>query len=184
MLLAGDEIARTQGGNNNAYCQDNEISWIDWRLDERAQRQLAFTRRLIELRARHPVFRRADFLAGEERLGSGAPDVWWFRADGRKMTQRNWRDDNALSLGVFLNGAEIPTLTERGAPVIDDSFLVLFNAWEGPIAFTLPAVAYGRRWALELATAEPGLEPNATVYPARGLVAVEGRSLVLLRRIG
>jgi glycogen operon protein len=183
MLLAGDEIARTQGGNNNAYCQDNEISWLDWRLDERANRLLEWTRRLIRLRAQHPVFRRTDFLSGEERLGSGAPDVWWFRADGRKMTQRNWRDDNALSLGVFLNGAEIPTHTARGAPVIDDSFLILFNAWEGPIVFTLPAVSYGRRWALELSTDEPELEPNATVYPARGLVAVEGRSLVLLRRV-
>ena len=89
--VGGDEIARTQGGNNNAYCQDNEISWLDWELDERAERLLAFTRRLIQLRATHPVFHRADFLTGEERLGSGAPDVWWFRPDGRKMTQRNWR---------------------------------------------------------------------------------------------
>ena len=131
MLLGGDEIARTQGGNNNAYCQDNEICWIDWDLDERAERLLAFTRRLIELRREHPVFHRADFLTGQERLGSGAPDVWWFRPDGRKMTQRNWRDDNALTLGVFLNGSEIPTQTAQGAPVIDDTFLILFNAWEG-----------------------------------------------------
>jgi len=184
MLLAGDEIARTQGGNNNAYCQDNELSWIDWRLDDRARRLLDWTRRLIDLRARHPVFRRADFLAGEERLGSGAPDVWWFRADGRKMTQRNWRDDDALSLGVFLNGAEIPTLTARGAPLLDDSFLVLFNAWDGPIDFTLPAVSYGRRWTLELSTAEPEREPGDGVHQARSVIAVEGRSLVLLRRVG
>ena len=114
MLLGGDEIARTQRGNNNAYCQDNEISWIDWGLDERAERQLAFTKRLIELRSKHPVFHRADFLTGEERLGSGAPDVWWFRPDGRKMTQRNWRDDDALTLGVFLNGSEIPTQSAAG----------------------------------------------------------------------
>ena len=93
MLVAGDEIARTQGGNNNAYCQDNEISWLDWELDGRGERLLEFTRRLIRLRAEHPVFHRADFLTGEERLGSGAPDVWWFRPDGRKMTQRNWRED-------------------------------------------------------------------------------------------
>ena len=184
MLLGGDEIARTQGGNNNAYCQDNEISWVDWRLDDRALRLLDWTRRLIDVRARHPVFRRTDFLTGEERLGSGAPDVWWFRADGRKMTQRNWRDDNALSLGVFLNGAEIPTHTARGAPVIDDSFLVLFNAWDGAIDFTLPAVTYGRRWALELSTAEPGREPGDEIHQARGVMRVEGRSLVLLRRVG
>ena len=184
MLLGGDEIARTQRGNNNAYCQDNEISWIDWGLDGRAERQLAFTRRLIELRTTHPVFHRADFLTGEERLGSGAPDVWWFRPDGRKMTQRNWRDDDALTLGVFLNGSEIPTQTQQGAPVIDDTFLILFNAWEGPIVFTLPAVSFGRRWTHELSTAEPELEPGAEVYPARGVVPVEGRSLVVLRRVG
>jgi isoamylase len=88
MLLGGDEIARTQRGNNNAYCQDNEISWIDWRLDERAERLLAWTKRLIDLRMRHPVFRRADFLTGEERLGSGAPEMWWFRSEERKTAQR------------------------------------------------------------------------------------------------
>ena len=183
MLLGGDEISRTQGGNNNAYCQDNEISWIDWGLDERAERQLAFTRRLIELRRKHPVFHRADFLTGQERLGSGAPDVWWFRPDGRKMTQRNWRDDNALTLGVFLNGSEIPTQSAQGAPVIDDTFLILFNAWEGSIPFTLPSVTFGRRWAHELSTAAPGLEAGAEVHPARGVVPVEGRSLVVLRRV-
>ena len=184
MLLGGDEIARTQRGNNNAYCQDNELSWIDWGLDEHAERQLAFTRRLIELRSTHPVFHRADFLTGEERLGSGAPDVWWFRSDGRKMTQRNWRDDDALSLGVFLNGSEIPTHSRQGAPVIDDTFLVLFNASKDTIVFTLPAVSFGRRWTNELSTAEPDVESGAVVYPARGLVRVESRSLFVLRRVG
>jgi isoamylase len=184
MLLGGDEIARTQRGNNNAYCQDSEISWIDWRLDERAQGLLAWTKRLIDLRTRHPVFRRADFLTGEERLGSGAPDVWWFRADGRKMTQRNWRDDNALTLGVFLNGSEIPTLTERGAPVIDDTFLILFNAWEGAVDFTLPAVSFGRQWELELTSADAAAEAGAESYRARAVLPVEGRSLMLLRRVG
>jgi len=184
MLLGGDEIGRTQRGNNNAYCQDNELSWIDWGLDDRGERQLSFTRRLIELRSTHPVFHRADFLTGEERLGSGAPDVWWFRPDGRKMTQRNWRDNDALTLGVFLNGSEIPTQSRQGAPVIDDSFLILFNAWQDPIVFTLPAVSFGRRWTHELSTAEPDLDPGEEIYPARGVVAVEGRSLVVLRRVG
>lgn len=184
MLLGGDEIARTQQGNNNAYCQDNEISWINWQLDGRAERMLTFTRRLIELRSKHPVFHRADFLTGEERMGSGSPDVWWFRADGRKMTQRNWRDGNALTLGVFLNGSEIPTHSAQGAPVLDDTFLILFNAWEGAIVFTLPAVSFGRRWTHEVSTAEPEREAGSDVHPARGVVPVEGRSLVVLRRVG
>ncbi len=183
MLLGGDEFARTQGGNNNAYCQDNEISWYDWELDERQQRLLAFTKRLIEFRARHPVFRRADFLTGEERLGSGSPDVWWFRPDGRKMTQQNWRRGDAHTLGVLLNGAEIPTVSAQGAPVLDDTFLILFNADPDAVVFTLPAVSLGRRWAFELSTAEPEAEPGAEVYPARGVVSVEGRSLTILRRI-
>jgi isoamylase len=183
MLLAGDEFARTQRGNNNAYCQDNELSWLDWDHDERQQRLLGFTRRLIDFRRRHPVFRRAEFLAGEERLGSGAPDAWWFRPDGRKMTQRNWQRRDVQTLGVFLNGAEIPGLSATGAPVIDDTFLILFNASAEAVVFTLPAVSFGRRWVHELSTAEPELEPGSEVHPARGVVAVEGRSLVVLRRI-
>ena len=183
MLLGGDEFARTQGGNNNAYCQDNEISWFNWELDERQRHLLGFTRRLIEFRRRHPVFRRADFLSGEERLGSGAPDVWWFRLDGRKMTQRNWQRGDTRTLGVFLNGAEIPAVSQQGAPVIDDTFLILFNAHHEAVVFTLPAVSFGRRWVHELSTADSDLEAGAEVFPARGVVPVEGRSLVVLRRI-
>jgi len=183
MLLGGDELARTQGGNNNAYCQDNVISWFDWKLDERQRHLLGFTRRLIDFRRRHPVFRRADFLSGEERLGSGAPDVWWFRPDGRKMTRRNWQRDDTRTLGVFLNGAEIPAQSEQGARVIDGTFLILFNAQPDAVVFTLPAVSFGRRWVHELSTAEPDVEAGADVYPARGVVPLAGRSLVVLRRI-
>ena len=114
MLLAGDEIRRTQQGNNNAYCQDNELSWVDWELGERADGLLEFTRRLLRLRAEHPVFRRSAFLTGEEHRGSGAPDVWWFRPDGRRMSQADWARGDAFALGAFLNGAEIPTQTAEG----------------------------------------------------------------------
>ena len=99
------------------------------------------------------------------------------------MTQQNWRRGDVHTLGVLLNGAEIPTVTAQGAPVIDDTFLILFNADPGPIAFTLPAVSFGRRWVSELSTAEPEAEPGAVVYPARGVVPVEGRALTVLRRI-
>jgi isoamylase len=183
MVLGGDEFGRTQRGNNNAYCQDNEVSWFDWELDERQRHLLGFTKRLIDFRKRHPVFRRADFLTGEERLGSGSPDVWWFRPDGRKMTQRNWQLPETQTLGVYLNGAEIPTLSPQGAPVIDDTFLILFNAQPEDVVFTLPAVGYGRRWVHELSTANPDIQPGSELHPARGIVAVEHRSLVVLRRI-
>src|SRR5262245_28886933 len=117
MLLAGDEIGHTQQGNNNGYCQDNELTWLDWELTPSKRAMFEFTKRLLRLRAEHPVFRRSAFLTGEERQGSGAPDVWWFRPDGRKMTQGDWSRGDAFALGAFLNGAEIPTLTPDGEPV-------------------------------------------------------------------
>jgi glycogen operon protein len=183
MLLGGDELSRTQHGNNNAYCQDNEISWFSWALSDEQRQLLAFTRRLIELRGAHPVFRRGDFLAGEERMGSGKPDVHWFRPDGLRMTLRNWRAGDLRTLGVFLNGAEIPTLDRTGATVVDDSFLVLFNASGEDVEFRLPPVSFGRRWAHELCTAEPQLPEGDAEHAARAPVPVVSRSLKLLRRI-
>jgi isoamylase len=178
MLLGGDEIGRTQHGNNNAWCQDNELSWFDW--DSADGDLLAFVRRLIRLRSEHPVFRRGTFLSGRETLGSGLPDVWWFRPDGRRMTQRDWQQENGRTLGLFLNGDEIPSRTAHGEEVRDDSFLLLFNAHGEPVPFTLPTRRFGARWEVELATGEGApAEPVA----ARSEVVVPGRSLLLLRRV-
>ncbi len=176
MLLGGDELGRTQHGNNNAWCQDNEISWFDWASAD--PELLEFTRRLIELRRGHQVFRRASFLTGSSPRGSGLPDVWWFRPDGRRMTQRDWQRPDARTLGVFLNGEEIRSRTERGEPIVDDSFLLLFNTHFEPVEFTLPTRRFGTRWALELATGN-GV-PNTAA--ARQAVPVQEHSLVLLRR--
>jgi glycogen operon protein len=178
MLLAGDERGRTQHGNNNAYCQDNEISWLDWELDEGREELLAFTRRLIALRRAHPVFRRTAFLAGDGPA-SQPPDVWWFRSDGRKMTRRDWQTTRRL--GVFLNGADLRARDERGEPVLDDSFIVLFNADPDPVAFRLPPRRFGNRWRVELSTADPDAPDD--VFAQREEIALEGRSLVLLRRV-
>jgi isoamylase len=179
MLLAGDERDRTQRGNNNAYCQDNELSWLDWTLDPDREALLAFTQRLIELRTAHPVFRRTSFLAGEAQT-SAPPDVWWFRPDGRKMTRRDWQGAVGPRLGVFLNGAELRTRTARGEPVVDDSFLVLFNAHPEPVSFKLPPRRFGPYWTFELSTAD--LDAEARRFAAREALEVPGRSLVLLRR--
>src|SRR6266508_2997519 len=141
-----DEVARTQRGNNNAYCQDNEISWFDWELDERRQRLLDFTRRLVHFRLAHPLFRRTQFLTGEAPLGSGLPDSWWFRPDGRKMTRRDWADAELRTVGLFLNGEEIPAQTRQGEQVVDETFVVLFNAHPDPVAFRLPPRRFGQRW--------------------------------------
>jgi glycogen operon protein len=180
MLSGGDELGRTQQGNNNAWCQDNELSWFDWELDERREQLLAFTRRLVALRRNHPVFHRSHFLTGTAQNGS-LPDAWWLRADGLRMTRRDWEREGAATLGVFLNGSEIPDRTPGGEAVVDDSFLVLFNAHDAPVTFRLPAQRFGRVWELELSTADPQAERRQVV--ARGEIVVEGRSLVVLRRL-
>jgi glycogen operon protein len=176
MLLGGDELGRTQRGNNNAWCQDNEISWLDWNAADGELRE--FVRRLIELRREHPVFRRSSFLSGTAGE-SGLPDVWWFRPDGRRMTQRDWTNPDTHTLGVFLNGNEIRTRTAHGEEITDDSFLLLFNAHFEPVEFTLPARRFGAHWQVELATGD-ALE--SAVGPRAPLPVVE-HSLVLLRRV-
>jgi isoamylase len=182
MLLGGDELSRTQHGNNNAWCQDNEISWYEWGLREGQGDHLEFTKRLIELRKAHPVFRRGKFLAGRESEGSGLPDVWWFRPDGRRMTQRDWQQPSAHVLGVFLNGQEIADRTPRGAPIEDGSFLLLFNAHHEDMTFTLPARRFGAEWIHEICTHEPALEAGAQRWSSRGEVLVPARSMKLLLR--
>jgi glycogen operon protein len=178
MLLGGDELGRTQSGNNNAWCQDNELSWFDW---EHADSELLeFVHRLIRMRRDHPVFRRATFLTGRETRGSGLPDVWWFRPDGRRMTQRGWRREDAFALGAFLNGDEIASRTPHGEEIVDDSFLLLFNAHSEPVTFTLPTRRFGPYWAVELATADGA--PDG-VLPARSELTVLDRSLLVLRRV-
>ena len=179
MLLAGDERCHTQGGNNNAYCQDNEISWISWEDDGAALAQGAFTRRLIELRRDHPVFRRSTFFAGRHDA-AGLPDVWWFRDDGRRVAQREWEDVGGCRLGVFLNGGSLGERNRHGEPIVDDSFLLLFNSHHEPVDFRLPARRFGRRWRLELSTFDP--EAEAVELRARDSLLLESRSLVVLRR--
>jgi isoamylase len=181
MLLGGDELSRTQEGNNNAWCQDNEISWFDWELGEAERRLLEFARRLIVLRRNHPVFRRNRFFAGS---GDDLPDVWWMRPDGRRMTQRDWKNDGARAIGVFLNGDELNMTTANGQELEDDSFLVLFNAHHEPLTFRLPTRRFGSGWNLELSTAEPELDADARAWTAREEVVVESRSIVVLRRAG
>jgi glycogen operon protein len=182
MLLGGDELCRTQYGNNNAWCQDNEISWYEWKIGEHGQQLLDFTRRLTALRRGEPVFRREHFLAGEQST-PGLPDVWWFRLDGRRMTRRDWEDHGHRSLGVFLNGEATGARDRHGRPVEGDSFLVLFNAHHEDVVFKLPAARFGARWSVELTTAAPWIEPGAQTYKARGECFLSSRSITVLRRV-
>ena len=163
MILGGDEIGRTQGGNNNAWCQDNEISWFDWALDDDAIEMRDFTRRLIRLRHEHPVFRRSRFLEGESVDAPGLPDAWWFRPDGRRMTRRDWERGDGHAVGLFLNGDALLDRDAQGRRIVDDSFLLLVNAHHEDVPFVLPARRFGRRWDLELDDGRP-------VGARRGLV--------------
>ncbi|HEY7967339.1 MAG TPA: glycogen debranching protein GlgX [Solirubrobacteraceae bacterium] len=182
MLLGGDEFGRTQDGNNNAWCQDNGISWLGWDHEDWQRSLCEFTRRLIALRRDHPVFRRTRFLDGGETEGSGLPDVWWFRADGRRMTRRDWASADSRTLGVFLNGDELAEETVDGRPIEDDSFIVLFNAHFEDVEMRLPSQSYGREWTVEVCTADASVAAGSESFGARAAVSVTARSMVILRR--
>jgi glycogen operon protein len=176
MLLGGDEFGRTQQGNNNAWCQDNELSWFDWeQLDESL---LEFTRTVVDLRRREPVFRRRDFFVGEERR-SDLPDVMWLRPDGDEMTEEDWGRGDAHALAVFLNGEEIPTHDRYGNPIEGASFLLIFNAHHEPLPFTL-AAQLGENW-LTVLTSDTDL-PDRDTHKAGDTIEVADRSMRILRR--
>jgi isoamylase len=181
MLVGGDELGRTQQGNNNAYCQDNELSWIDWQGADPTL--LEFTRRLVHLRRRHPVFRRRRWFQGRALRGSTTSDIGWFTPDGQEMTEEDWNVGFAKTLGVYLNGQAIPDPDPRGERIVNDSFYVLLNAHHEPLTFTLPARDWGRRWALVLATTSATPEEEGPVHEAGRALEVEGRSLMVLRRV-
>jgi len=182
MLLGGDEMGRTQGGNNNAYCQDNEISWFDW--EHVDQGLLEFTARLIGLRRKHPVFRRRRWFLGTRIRGEGVSDIGWFRPDGEPMSDEDWSHGSPKSLGVFLHGDAIPSLDPRGERVTDDSFHVLFNAHHEPLPFRLPNRAeWGERWKKVLDTNEPVPREEDEIHEAGGEVPVAARGVVVLMRV-
>ncbi len=181
MFLGGDEMGRTQSGNNNAYCQDNELSWFDWGLRDENLALLGFTRRVMEFRKNHPVLRRRNWFQGRALHGSGVTDIGWFNPDGGEMTETQWKEGFAKSIGIFLNGEEIPSPDERGQRVTDDSLLLLFNAHHDLMPFTLPADRWGDEWTVEIDTNEP-LSEGSRSYKAGQDILVEGRSVVVLRR--
>jgi isoamylase len=179
MLLGGDEIGRTQKGNNNAYCQDNEISWFDWQSADRDL--LDFTTRIIALRKQHPVFRRRRWFQG--RPIHGVTDIGWFTPDGVEMEEEHWGEGFAKAVGVALNGEAIDDPDPRGERIVDDSFYVLFNAHHEPLRFVLPKENWGKEWTLVLDTAATQPEEEQGSHKAGEEVDVEARSLKVLRRV-
>jgi glycogen operon protein len=189
MLLGGDEQGRTQQGNNNGYCQDNELSWFDWA--EADEELLAFTTGLLAYRREHPAFRRRRFFQGRPIRVAGAaaltgaaalPDVEWFSPDGMPMTDDQWESPHARALAMFLNG-DLVEHDRRGEPVVDDRFLVLLNGWHEPVSFTLPGPDHAGWWTVDIdtTTGTIGGEASAEVEAAT-TVEVEGRSVLVLRR--
>jgi isoamylase len=178
MLLAGDEIGRSQQGNNNAYCQDNGVSWIDW--DDVDEDMLSFVCQLTHLRRTHAVFRRHRFFQGRPIHGTDVVDIAWFRPDGTLMNDDDWRVTFAKTLGVFLNGDALPWIDARGHPVRSGSFFMIFNAHSEPIEFTLPSEEWGKQWAYALDTARADEELEPVPMKPEEVVSVMDRSFVLL----
>lgn len=181
MLVAGDEMSRTQMGNNNAYCQDNEISWLDW--DAADQSFLDFTIKLIQLRKKHPGLRRRRWFQGQPIKGIGVEDIAWFLPDGTEMEDHNWNEDFARSLGIFLHGNGIRSKGPKGEKIMDDSFYIIFNAHHGPLSFRLPPEKYGSDWTLILDTGMECFpdENEASTHLPGEIFEVQGRSCVLLK---
>jgi isoamylase len=178
MLLGGDELGRTKGGNNNSYCQDNEINWLPWQLDDAGEELLAFTRRLVNLRKEHPVFRRRKFFQGRKISGLEVKDIVWLRPDGREMSEEDWNEADVLTVGVLLTGDAIIEKDALGQPITDDTFLLLLNACHEEMAFRLPD--QGRSWELLLDTTRPATAKPLLLRSRKGFT-MTSRSFALLR---
>lgn len=177
MLLGGDEISRTQGGNNNGYCQDNEISWYNW--EEADEELLIFTKKLIQLRKNHPTFSRRKWFIGQEIKGAGVEDIVWFLPEGNIMPDEAWTDDFAKSLAVYLDGRGIRSLDQKGNKILDDHFYLIFNAHYEAIEYKLPEEKYGPEWTKILDTSDAQVGDEESYKPG-DILPVEGRSIVLL----
>ncbi|MBO1750526.1 glycogen debranching protein GlgX [Actinotalea sp. BY-33] len=182
MIAHGDELGRSQGGNNNGYCQDNEVTWVDWDLDEEEAAHLDFTRALVHLRRDHPVLRRRRFFFGSADHGgeSELGDIAWFTTTGEHMTDADWREGHARAVMVFLNGEAIAEPDVRGEPVVDDSFLVMYNADADPVTFTLPPAEFGQAWTCVIDT-DHTLDIGDQVEAA-STIKITGRSTLVLTR--
>jgi isoamylase len=183
MLLAGDEVGHSQQGNNNAYCQDNELTWLSWEIGEDEQQLLEFVRELIGLRQNHRVFRRRKFFQNRAIRGENVRDIVWLDPAGTQMSDEQWRDGFARSLGVFLSGRGLDERDERGRTIVDDDFLVLVNAHYETVEFKLPAQPEDARWRLRLDTTNARFEKEERVLAPGDTYALQGRALALFEAL-
>jgi glycogen operon protein len=181
MLLAGDEVGHTQEGNNNCYCQDSPLSWINWEVSEEQRELHAFVRRLIWLRRENPVFRRRDFFQGRPIHGLEVKDLYWLTPGGTEMADCDWNAEHARCLGMGLMGDQIDEADEHGRRIIGDSFLILFNADHQTVSFLLGGRARGLNWELLVDTSSPEIESRRLECLEEYLL--EGRALAALREL-
>ena len=180
MLLHGDEVGRTQGGNNNPYCQDNEISWLSWQREPWQDLLLDWTKRLVKLRREHVLLRRQDYFRGGPIRGAEVKDIYWLLADGAEMTESAWRDPELRSMAVLLPGASVEPRDDAGMRLMDDTLLMLMNASEKEQRFVLPATAGRRHWEMALDSSKPNANPASESYPPSGEYDLAPHSLALL----
>ncbi|HUQ67187.1 MAG TPA: hypothetical protein VM101_13580, partial [Flavitalea sp.] len=178
MLVSGDEISKSQMGNNNAYCQDNQISWLDWMHAD--VDLLSFTQKLIHFRKKHPNFRRRLWFRGVPIKGAGVEDIAWFLPEGTEMSEENWSHDFAKSLAIFMNGEGIRTVGPKGEKTVDNSFYLMFNAHYDALDFKLPCRKYGTNWMKVIDTHENQFSENGDLYKYDESIYVNSRSIVLL----
>ncbi|WP_433502305.1 glycogen debranching protein GlgX [Pseudonocardia halophobica] len=182
MIAHGDELGRTQQGNNNVYCQDNELSWVDWDRAREHEVLTEFVGCLTALRAKHPIFRRQRFFQGRPIQGSSMDDIAWLRPDGTYMTDEDWQRPQTRSLAIYLNGQGIPDRDHLGVRIVDDSFLLLINTHHQQVQFTLPGEEYGRIWETAVDTADPLLaNTRRRTQKAGARMRIQARSMVVLR---
>jgi isoamylase len=168
MICGGDEIGRTQRGNNNAYCQDNEISWYDWELDDERKQLLEFTKKLVAIRRDHPALHRAKFFQGRRIRGTDVRDIMWYRHDGAEMTDQDWSNPGTASLGLFLAGRGIDDVDDEGNLIIDDDFFMILNGSDIDLAFSLPRASTDGQWQLLVDTAdEPDKQEMEHIDPGK-----------------
>ena len=180
MLTAGDEMGRTQGGSNNAYCQDNEVSWLDWALDPWQVDLLEFARLLLAIRRDHPALRHRHFFEGRSMTEGGAKDLAWFGPTGTELVDGDWWEPYARTLGMYVGGDSLRSQTPRGEPIVDSSFLLLLHAGSEPVGFLLPGAPWAATYRSLLDTADERPSPSPTPLEPGDLVGLAPRSLILL----
>jgi glycogen operon protein len=183
MLTAGDEIGRTQRGNNNAYCQDNEISWVDWKLDGSKKELLEFTRLMIGFRKKHPILNQGKFFHGKIVEDNGFKDLIWFRKDGNEMTNGDWQNVSLLSLGLIKSGDNLKNIRRRAKPGFDNTLMLLFNADPGETEFVIPSFGIAGKWLIVIDTSSPSSAGGTRRIGSGNSYVMTGRSLAVLKPV-